>query len=110
DLPAPLDLSAAAGLSARIALAPEGSPAQFDLTLRDAAGATATLPGGTIEAFPQGELLPSRRWGQQLDASLEGVTGVDLTRITAISLVPRTPQGKAWIIDVSAVPKAPPAT
>jgi hypothetical protein len=105
-----VDLSAAAGLSARIALAPEGSPAAFDLALRDASGGTVTLPAGSIEAFPEGELLPSRRWGQQLDVSLAGVTGVDLTRITAISVVPRTPQGRAWIIDVSALPKAPPST
>ncbi len=110
DLVAPVDLSAAAGLSARIALAPEGSPAAFDLALRDASGGTVTLPAGSIEAFPEGELLPSRRWGQQLDVSLAGVTGVDLTRITAISVVPRTPQGRAWIIDVSALPKAPPST
>jgi len=107
DLAAPLDLSAAAGIAARIALAPEGSPADFDLTIEDAAGGTATLAGDIIEAFPQGQLLPSRRWGQQLNVSLEAVTDVDLARVVTVSLVPRSPQGRAWIIDLSALPKAP---
>jgi dienelactone hydrolase len=104
DLATPLDLSAAAAISARIALAPEGSPVGFDLALEDAAGGTATLAGGTIEAFPEGELLPSRRWGQQLDVRLGDAAGVDLTRITSVSLVPRSAPGRAWLIDLSALP------
>jgi hypothetical protein len=104
DLASPLDLSAAAGLSARIAVDPEGSPAEFDVTVRDAAGGTATASGHVLEAFPQGELLPSRRWGQQLNVGLDGLAGVDLTRVTGVSFEPRSPRGKVWIIDVSALP------
>lgn len=107
DLDPPLDLSAAAGIQARIAVAPEGSPAVFDLTIQDASGRTASLPGDPIEAFPQGQLLPSRRWGQQMNVSLEEVTDVDLTRVVAVSLVPRSPQGRAWIIDLSTLPEPP---
>jgi dienelactone hydrolase len=107
DLASPMDLSAAAGIAARIALDPDGSPARFDLAIQDAAGGTASLPGATIEAFPQGPLLPSRRWGQQVNARLEAVTDVDLTRVVTVSLVPRSPRGRAWIIDLSTLPESP---
>ena len=104
----PLDLRAAAGVEARIAVAPDDSPAAFDLALTDASGASATIRGVLpIEAFPQGEKLPSRRWGQRYYAPLDGVSGVDLSTIVSVGLAPTTGKGHVWVIDVSALPATP---
>ena len=105
---APLDLSAASGFEARIAVAPEDSPVAFDLVVTDATGASVTIAGAPpIDAFPQGQLLPSRRWGQRFYVPLDGVTDVNLSNVVSVDLVPTTSKGHVWVIDVSAVPAAP---
>ncbi len=114
-LAGPLDLSTAAGVETRIALAGDSQPVGFDVRLTDADGRTVVLTAnGPLEVLPGGQIKPPRRWGLRLFAALPGQPGdearaqgvgqLDLTRISSISLEPRTPGGHAWIIDVSAVP------
>jgi hypothetical protein len=100
----PLDLSQAHGLEARIAVAPDGSPADLDLVLTDSTGATVVLPAEPLEAFPDGQRLPSRRWGQRFWAPIEGDVAVDLTSVVSLTLVPRSPNGHVWLVDVSVPP------
>jgi len=107
ELDEPLDLSTAAGIEARVALAAGGPPVGFEVVLTDADGAAVTLPAAEeLSALPQGTLMTTRRWGQRLFASLAGAAGVDLSRITGIALAPGSAPGQAWIIDVSALPRA----
>lgn len=113
SLRAPLDLSRAVGLEARIAAEstpPEaGAPVAFDVVLVDGAGTAVTLPrGGEVATFAEGDRLPARRWGQRLFVPLTDVTGLDLSRVEVIRLVPRSAPGHAWIIDISGLPIDPP--
>jgi hypothetical protein len=110
DLAEPLDLSTAAGIEARIAAEPDGAPVGVEVVLTDAAGVSAALAEvGEVPAFPDGQIIPSRRWGQRMFVPLTGATDLDLTRVTRISLMPRTAPGHVWVIDVSALPQDPPA-
>lgn len=105
DLAEPLDLSRSEAVEARIAMAPEGPPVRFEVVLTDASGASASLPSThELVALPEGSLIRSRRWGQRMLAPLEDAVGVDLTRVTRVSLVPGSGPGRAWIIDISALP------
>jgi hypothetical protein len=109
DLAEPLDLSTAAGIEARIAAEPDGAPVGVEVVLTDAAGTSAPLTEvGEVPAFPEGPIIPSRRWGQRMFVPLTEATDLDLTRVTRISLVPRTAPGHVWVIDVSALPQDPP--
>ena len=94
-------LDASAGLEARVAVAPEGSPLELDVVLTDSAGATATVATAPLAALRGGTLLPSRRWGQRLYVDPQRAEGVDLSAITSIALVPRSGPGHLWIVDLS---------
>ncbi len=108
DLQAPLDLSGAAGIDARVAVVPEGPDVSFDVVLTDAAGATAGLGGAqALDPWPEGDQLPSRRWGQRLFVPVPSDVPLDRAAITAITLIPTSAPGHAWIIDVSALPESP---
>ena len=110
DLNAPLDLSRAAGFEARVAVAPVGPPVRFDVTLTDAAGGSATLPAAAaLSPYPQGDLTPSRRWGQRVFVAVGDGIGVDLSRVVAVTFTPTTSPGRGWIIDISTLPAEPPA-
>ena len=109
ELDEPLDLGTAAGIEARVAVAAGGPPVRFDVVLTDAAGATVTLPAAEeLSALPEGTLMPTRRWGQRMFVPLDGAAGIDLTRVTGVALVPGSAPGRAWIIDVSALPRVGP--
>ncbi len=110
DLKAPLDLSQAAGFEARVAVAPVGPPVQFDVTLTDAGGRSATLPAAdALSPYPEGDLTPSRRWGQRVFVAVGDDLGIDLSRVVAVTFTPTTSPGRGWIIDISALPAEPPA-
>ena len=93
-------------MEARLAAVPaDGPPVRLGVVITDADGASQTLRTETaITPYPDGSLLPSRRWGQRVFAPLGTTSEVDLAHITSISLVPSTAPGRAWIIDVSAPP------
>jgi len=103
-LGAPLDLSAADALEVRVPVE-GGTQAGFEIAVVDDAGATAVLGAwGPAGSVPVGELRPARRWAQLVSLPLVDVQGVDLARVTAVSLTPTTPSGHAWILDLSAAP------
>lgn len=113
SLRAPLDLSRAVGLEARIAAESTppaaGAPVPFDVTLVDSAGSAVTLPrSGEVATFAEGDRLPARRWGQRLFVPVTDVPGLDLSSVAGIRLEPRSAPGHAWIIDISALPIDPP--
>jgi hypothetical protein len=100
----PLDLSSSRSLELRVAVE-GGTEAGFEVGLTDASGGTAVLgTWGPVGSVPVGELRPARRWAQLLALPLEGVDGVDLARIAAVTLTPTTATGRAWMLDLSASP------
>jgi dienelactone hydrolase len=105
SLTQPLDLTDTAGIEARIAIVPPTGPVSFELTLTDAEGASEVI--GTSEAvqpFPDDPVLPPRRWGQRVFVALPSSVGIDLTQVTGVSFAPSSDEGKAWVVDVSALP------
>lgn len=103
-LPELLDLRGMDALEMRVAVSPEGSPVRFLVTLEDAAGDRAELGEVRLDALPSDDILPSRRWGQQVAFGLGELQGIDLASVRAVELAPQTNEGEAWIIDVSARP------
>jgi len=109
DLAQPLDLSTASRLDLRTIVDPHGGPVRLGVTLTDADGQTAVVNavgGGTLAPLPAGGFSLSKRWGQDLQAPLAGVTGVDLTRISRIGVVSQNASGRVFLVDLSATPAA----
>ena len=86
-------------LDFRIAGDPGAAPVEIDVRVRDAAGrwtALGTRPM-TLRSYhgpaPLGKVV-----ARQLRAPLGGL---DASRITGIELIPRTPRGRFWLLDVS---------
>lgn len=112
-----LDLSDKAALDLRALADPATGTAKVSVRLEDATGAQATIAptnGGVVRALPgTADAGLAKLVAQQLRAPLAGVTGVDLSRITAVSLVATSAKGKVWLLDLAATPSglaAVPAT
>ena len=109
DLAQPLDLSTATRLDLRTIVDPRTGPVRVGVSLTDADGQTAIVTpvgGGNLAPLPGGGFSLAKRWGQDLRAPLDGVTGVDLTRVTRIGLVSRDDSGRVFLVDLSATPDA----
>jgi len=97
-IPVKLDPARADALDFRMAGAPGASPVEFDVRARDAAGGWTKLNDRPLKLrsyygpSPLGKVV-----ARQLRAPLGG-TG----SITAVEIVPRTPNGRFWLLDVSA--------
>ena len=110
DLKAPMDLSRAAGFEARVAVAPVGPPVRFDVTLTDAGGRSATMPAAeALSPYPEGDLTPSRRWGQRIFVAVGDDLGIDLSRVVTVTFTPTTsPVGDGSSISAPFRPSRPP--
>lgn len=94
------DLSDSRRLSARVVVDPE-TTGTLTMVIRDATGASATLPvrGQPLVPLTSGaaanRLVPQQAW-----INLADVSGVDLSQVTAVGLAV-TGSGTAWILDIS---------
>lgn len=107
----PWDLSGDASLDLRVVAAPWAGSAAVDVRLEDATGASVTLRpsnGGEVRALPgRAPFGLARLVAQQLRVPLDqgsGIGGVDLTRVTAVSLVARSSTGTVWVLDLAGAP------
>ena len=97
-------------LDLRIAGEPGAPPVEFDVRVRDASGVSAVLGlrPNKLRSYhgpsPLGKVV-----ARQLRASLQG-TRVDARNITEIELIPRTPRGRFWLLDISTWQDGLPAT
>ena len=93
--------SGADALDFRIAGEPGAPPIEFDVRVRDTSGAWTDLGLRPLKLrsyfgpSPLGKVV-----ARQLRASLRGVR-IDPRSITTIELIPRTPRGHFWLLDVS---------
>jgi hypothetical protein len=93
--------SRADALDFRIAGDPGAPPVDFDVRVRDIAGTWTNLTPQPLKLrsysgpSPLGKVL-----ARQLRASLRG-SNVDSRRITEIELIPRSPRGRFWLLDIS---------
>jgi hypothetical protein len=107
DLTDPWDVSGDGTLNLRTIVDPTLGRAKLDVELFDSIGGSAVVRpdnGGTLLPLPGGGYSLSKRWAQTLRVPLDSVTGVDLTDITTIDLISHTPDGRVWILDMSAEP------
>ncbi len=88
-------------LDLRVAGEPGAPPVEFDVRVRDASGAWADLGlrPKKLHSF-QGPSPLGKVVARQFRASLHGIP-VDVRSITEIELIPRTPRGRFWLLDVS---------
>ena len=99
-LDAPVDLSEAARLSARVVLDP-ASTGSVGLAVRDARGNIATLRTSGLPVTPlTAGVAELRLWPQAVWVDPGRFAGVDLTRIVAVGISTQG-QGRGWLLDVS---------
>ena len=97
-IPVEFDSHGADALDFRMAGAPGAPPVEFDVRVRDAAGRWTKLTERPLKlrsyfgASPLGKIV-----AREVRAPLNATGGV-----TAIEIVPRTPKGRFWLLDVSA--------
>ena len=100
-IPIARNVVGADALDFRIAGEPGAAPVELDVRVRDASGVWTNLGVRplTLRSYfgpsPLGKVV-----ARQLRASLRGVN-IDRRGITAIELIPRTPRGRFWLLDVS---------
>ena len=109
DLSAPWDLTDADHLDLRTIVDPQLGRAKLDVQLFDGVGGSAIVTpdnAGVLLPLPGRDYSLPKRWGQTLRTPLDGVTGVDLSDIVTIDLISHTPDGRVWILDMSAASAA----
>ncbi len=104
-LPKPVDLSSASRFELRIAAKPGDGVSRFAVRLVDADGVTATLPQMSVHPLPgvsTGGGFRGKTWAQDVHRPLSGpaaTSGLDLTRISRVDLLPVSGSGRVWLLD-----------
>jgi len=102
QIPVSRSLSGADALDFRIAGEPGAPPVELSVRVRDALGGWAELVTRPIALRPFSGPSPlGKVEARQLRASLRDATTVDLRNITWIELIPRSPRGRFWLLDIS---------
>ena len=101
EIPVTRDLTGADALDLRLAGEPGAPPVELTVRIHDALGRWADLPldPSALQSF-SGPSPLGKVEARQLRASLENAT-VDLRNITAIELMPLSPRGRFWLLDIS---------
>jgi hypothetical protein len=100
-VPVTRDLSGVGALDFRIATKPGAPPVELGVRVRDASGATADLAVRPVSLRPFAGRAPlGKVEAQEFRATLRGAA-IDLSRITAVKIIPRTARGRFWLLDVS---------
>jgi dienelactone hydrolase len=102
----PLDLSAGR-LELRTIVDPEVGPADLQVRITDADGASALLTPatGALPAIDAGTDF-EKYWAQTLTVDPADATGVDLARIVRVDLVSASDLGRVWVADLASAPAA----
>lgn len=101
QIPVTRDLTGADALDLRLAGEPGAPPVELTVRIHDALGRWADLPldPSALQSF-RGPNPLGKVQARQLRASLEAAT-VDLGNITSIELIPLSPRGRFWLLDIS---------
>ncbi|MDN0197906.1 hypothetical protein [Streptomyces sp. S.PNR 29] len=106
----PVALKGAKSLALRVIVPPNSSGTQLDVSVTDADGKRATLGRVRADGLP-GSMRTASYWAQELRVPLAAAdrAGVDLRRIAALELTPRSRSGQAWLMDAYAWRSGTPA-
>ncbi|MEV5319317.1 hypothetical protein AB0K92_16970 [Streptomyces sp. NPDC052687] len=98
-----VSLKGAKSLALRVIVPPNSTGTKLDVAVTDAAGKRVTLGTVRADGLP-GSGRTASYWAQELRVPLgaAGRAGVDLKRVAALELTPRSRTGQAWLMDAHA--------
>ncbi|MEU5085404.1 hypothetical protein [Streptomyces sp. NPDC021356] len=96
----PVSLKGADKLALRVFVPPNSTGTQLDVVVTDASGHRATLGRVRVDGLPGTDRTASY-WAREVRVPLTSAVRaeLDLGRITALELTPRTRAGQAWLMD-----------
>lgn len=96
----PASIAGAESLALRLVVPPNRTGTRLDVAVRDADGRRVVLGQARLTGLPGTEFTTSH-WAQEVRLPLAAAqrAGVDLRRVAALELVPRSRSGRAWLID-----------
>ncbi|OEJ29884.1 hypothetical protein AS594_33020 [Streptomyces agglomeratus] len=96
----PVSLAGSKALAIRMIVPPNTTGTQLDVTLVDASGRRSTLGRARVDGLPGSERTASH-WGREIRVPLSAAvrSGLDLKRVKALELTPRSRSGRAWLMD-----------
>jgi hypothetical protein len=99
----PVSLRGAKSLALRVIVPPGSTGTKLDVAVTDAAGKRVTLGAVRMDGLPGSDRTASY-WAQEVRVPLSaaGRAGVDLKRVAALELTPRSRAGRAWLMDAHA--------
>lgn len=97
----PLSLRGSQKLALRVFVPPNTTGTTFDVSLTDSSDRRVTLGSVRMDGLP-GSARTASYWAQELRVPLTAANraGLDLRRVTSLELTPRSPSGRAWLMDV----------
>ncbi|GAA3507334.1 hypothetical protein [Streptomyces showdoensis] len=96
----PVSLAGSQSLALRLFAPPNSTGTQLDIAVTDATGKRAVLGRTTVDGMP-GSPRTASSWAREIRVPLTAATRarLDLKRITALELTPRSRNGRAWLMD-----------
>ncbi|GAA0589102.1 hypothetical protein [Streptomyces crystallinus] len=94
----PVSLAGSDALALRLIVPPNTTGSQLDVTLVDASGRRAALGRARVDGLP-GTGRTASYWAREIRMPLSAAHRLDLKRVAALELTPRTGNGQAWLMD-----------
>ena len=96
----PLSLRDSQKLALRVFVPPNTTGTKFDVSVTDSSDRRVTLGSVQVDGLP-GSTRTASYWAQELRVPLSAATraGLDLGHVKSLELTPRSPSGRAWLMD-----------
>ena len=96
----PLSLRDSQKLALRVFVPPNTTGTKFDVSVTDSSDRRVTLGSVQVDGLP-GSANTASYWAQELRVPLSAATraGLDLGHVKSLELTPRSPSGRAWLMD-----------
>ncbi|WP_280860761.1 hypothetical protein [Streptomyces sp. SAI-144] len=96
----PLSLHGSQKLALRVFVPPNTTGTKFDVAVTDASDRRVTLGSVQVDGLPGSENTASY-WARELRVPLTAASraGIDLRHVKSLELTPRSPSGRAWLMD-----------
>ncbi|MCX4854698.1 hypothetical protein [Streptomyces canus] len=96
----PLSLRTSQKLALRVFVPPNTTGTKFDVSVTDSSDRRVKLGSVQVDGLP-GSGSTASYWAQELRVPLTAATraGLDLRHVKSLELTPRSPSGRAWLMD-----------
>ncbi|MET7451757.1 hypothetical protein ABZT03_07645 [Streptomyces sp. NPDC005574] len=97
---APVSLSGSRSLTLRVFVPPNTTGTKLDVAVTDSSGRRAKLGRVRVDGLP-GTGRTASYWAREVRVPLTAATRahLDLKHVTSLALTPRSPSGRAWLMD-----------